>query len=322
MNITLIIATLVFVSIVLLCAGIYFIQNYAREHGRLIKRIENQDEPDIEQGVSTEYKAKPFNAIQRMFLPIVTALGSLMKPKDKEKLSRVMKVLIMAGYRKQNGPIIFFGIKAFCAVLLPGALFLVRVLFFKMFPPSLFMVLCIALALAGFYLPNGWVRLKIGRRQNKILEGFPDALDLLVVCVEAGMGLDAAIKRVGDEMKLSNKVLSDEFHLVNLETRAGKSRESAYKNLALRTGLDDVSSFITLIIQTERFGTSMARSLRVHSDAMRTKRTQRAEEAAAKLPVKLIFPLILFIFPTIFAVVVGPAVIRVIRVLFPAMAGQ
>jgi len=164
--------------------------------------------------------------------------------------------------------------------------------------------------------------MKIAKREEKILEGFPDALDLMVVCVEAGIGLDAAITRVGEEMKLSNKVLYEEFKLLSLELRAGKQRRDALRNLAMRTDMEDVSSLVTLLIQTDKFGTSIAQALRVHSDSMRTKRYQRAEELATKLPVKMVFPLIVFIFPSIFVTVLGPAIIQIFRILLPRLAGQ
>jgi len=185
--------------------------------------------------------------------------------------------------------------------------------------PLHFVLLTVLAALIGFYLPVLWLRIRIARRKEEILRGFPDALDLLVVCVEAGVGLDAAINRVGEEMRLSNKVLSEEFRLLSLELRAGKLRRDALRNFALRTDLEDVSSFVTLLIQTDRFGTSVAQAVRVQSDFMRNRRHQRAEEMAAKLPVKLVFPLILFIFPSLFVVILGPAVIRIFRVLFPVM---
>jgi tight adherence protein C len=178
------------------------------------------------------------------------------------------------------------------------------------------------MAYIGFYLPNLWLRIKSGRREEKILQGFPDALDLMVVCVEAGIGLDAAINRVGEEMKLSNKVLAEEFRLLSLELRAGKQRRDALRNLATRTGLEDVSSLVSLLIQTDKFGTSVAQALRVHSESMRIKRYQKAEELATKLPVKLVFPLIIFIFPSIFVTVMGPAIIQIFRVLLPRLAGQ
>jgi len=180
------------------------------------------------------------------------------------------------------------------------------------------MLVAIFLALIGFYAPNLWLRVKVDTRKEKILLGLPDALDLMVVCAEAGVGLDSAIYRVGEEMKINNKALSEEFKLLNLELRAGKLRRDALKNLALRTDLDDVRSLVTLLVQTERFGTSIAQALRVHSDSMRTKRFQRAEEIAAKLPVKLLFPLIFFIFPSLFVAILGPAILRVYRTLLPS----
>lgn len=149
--------------------------------------------------------------------------------------------------------------------------------------------------------------------------GLPDALDLMVVCSEAGVGLDATINRVGEEMRLNNKTLSDEFNLMSLELQAGKPRRDALKDLATRTGLEDVTNLTSMLIQTERFGTSISQALRVHSDSMRVKRSQRAEEIAAKLPVKLLFPLIFFIFPSLFVVILGPAVIRIFRTLLPAL---
>ena len=149
------------------------------------------------------------------------------------------------------------------------------------------------------------------RRKDMIVKGFPDALDLLVVCVEAGMGLDAAINRVAEEIRLSSPVLSDEFRILNLELRAGKARADALRNLGVRTDVEEVRNFATLLVQTDRFGTSVAQALRVHSDAMRVRRYQKAEELAGKLPVKLMVPLIFFIFPAIFVVVIGPAVIQI-----------
>ncbi len=184
------------------------------------------------------------------------------------------------------------------------------------------MMISLLAALFGFYLPNFYLKLKTMRRKEEIQRGLPDALDLMVVCVEAGTGLDAAIQRVGEEMKFSNKALSEEFHLLILELMAGKARRDALRNLALRTDLEDINSLVTLLIQTEQFGTNIGQALRVHSDSMRTKRYQKAEEVAAKLPVKLIFPLILFIFPSIFVVVLGPAAIRIFRILFPLFAGR
>ena len=155
------------------------------------------------------------------------------------------------------------------------------------------------------------------RRQHRIRLSLPDALDLLVVSVEAGLGLDQALQRVGEELAYAHPELSDELRLINLELRAGKARAEALRNLAERTGVDDLSSLAAMLIQTDKFGTSVARSLRVHSDTLRTKRRQRAEEAAAKTGVKMVFPLVFCIFPAIWVVTIGPAAIKFVEVLFP-----
>jgi tight adherence protein C len=154
-----------------------------------------------------------------------------------------------------------------------------------------------------------------------MVKGFPDALDLMVVCVEAGMGLDSTITRVSREMELTHKILSEELQIYNFEMRAGKLRRDALKNLAMRTDLPEISNLATLLIQTDKFGTSIGQALKVYSDTMRTQRFQRAEEKAAKLPVKLIFPLILFIFPALFVVILGPAAINVYRVIIKGGIG-
>jgi tight adherence protein C len=172
----------------------------------------------------------------------------------------------------------------------------------------------VLLALVGFYIPSLWLRIKIAQRKDEIVRGFPDALDLMVVCAEAGMGLDAAINRVGEEMRLRCAPVSDELKLLSLELRAGKQRRDALRNLTMRTDSEDINSFVTLLIQTDKFGTSIAQALRVQSDSMRTKRSQKVEELAAKLPVKLLFPTILFIFPSLFLVLMGPALIRAFRI--------
>ena len=166
-------------------------------------------------------------------------------------------------------------------------------------------------SLLAFYLPDIWLKQKTDKRKERLLKGLPDALDLLVICVEAGMGLDSAIKRVGDELNLSYPDLSGELHLLNLEMRAGKQRRDALQNFAMRTALSETKSFVTLLIQTDKFGTSVAMALKVFSDSFRTQRFQRAEEKAAKLPVSILIPLILFIFPALFVVILGPAAINI-----------
>jgi tight adherence protein C len=249
-------------------------------------------------------------------------LGEMAKPKEERNLSRLHTKFLQAGFRGVSPPIIFFGAKVFLAILLALIPSLIKLFTVESLPALSLMFFSVMLALIGWYLPDVWLRVRINRRKEEILHGFPDALDLMVVCVEAGIGLDAAIIRVGEEMKLSCKALSEEFKLMSLELRAGKLRQDALRNLALRTDLEDVSSLVTLLVQTDKFGTGVGPALRVHSDSMRTKRHQRAELMAAKLPVKLVFPLVFFILPSLFVVLMGPAVIKIFRVFFPIVAGR
>jgi tight adherence protein C len=295
----------------------FFYAGYRRGRLELARRVKG-----MEEGVRPEKKTNTFSDVKGYFLKTFRFLGQYIRPKGEGEQTHLRKTFLKAGYRKENAPVHFFGAKAFLAILLPLAFSLFK-LFTRMVIPSLhFIIISLILVAIGFYLPNLWLQIKIARRKEKIQEGLPDALDLMVVCVEAGTGLDAAINRVGEEMKFSNGVLSDEFRLMSMELRAGKDRREALKNLALRTDLEDVNSLVTMLIQTEKFGTSLGQALRVHSDSMRTKRFQKAEEIAAKLPVKLIFPLVLFIFPSLFVVILGPAAIRIFRALLPALEGK
>ncbi len=262
------------------------------------------------------------NAGSTMWLPGKTSLlrtirrfGEAIMPKLDVGSARVRTRLVRAGFHGENDAVLFFGSKAVGCGLLLSLFVIVKLLALPALPVQKFFSLMLVSAVAGFYLPDYYLYRKTKERKQKVFEGFPDALDLLVVCVEAGMGLDAAIKRVGDEMALKNKVLSDEFRMLSLELRAGKPRADALRNLAMRTDLEDVSSLVTLLIQTDRFGTRVAQALRVHSDAMRTKRYQRAEEAASKLPVKILFPLVLFILPGLIMMLVGPAIIKFYRII-------
>jgi tight adherence protein C len=224
-----------------------------------------------------------------------------------------------AGMTDANSPALFSGIKIFLVVILLGFFFFTYDRIMNTLENSLLTAaLAIVLALIGFYLPELWLRIKTAQRKRRIDEGMPDALDLLVVCVEAGMGLDAALARVGEEIRLTNRDISNEIRMLGLELRAGKSRDTALRNMGLRMNHEDVNSLITLLIQTDRFGTSIARALRVYSDTFRVKRFQRAEEQAAKLPVKLVFPLILFILPALLVTIMGPAVIRIYNAFFSA----
>jgi tight adherence protein C len=169
----------------------------------------------------------------------------------------------------------------------------------------------------GFFLPRFFLKRMIRERQHRIQLALPDALDLTVICVEAGLALDQAMMRVGEDLRHAHPELSNEFHLVNLEMRAGKPRAEALRNLAARTGVDDIRALVGTLVQTDRFGTSVTQALRVHSDSLRTERRQRAEEQAAKTTIKMVVPLVLFVLPSIIFVTLGPAIIQLIRTLMP-----
>jgi tight adherence protein C len=252
-------------------------------------------------------------------LTLLGSLGERVQSSKPDELPKMRLTFLRAGFRNRKAPAVFWGVKVMLTILFPLCFFVLRLTTFKLVSPTLTFAMCTFLAVGGFYLPEIWLRQRIANRKEMIFLGLPDLLDLLVICVEAGMGLDAAFSRVAEEMRLSNRVLSDEFRLLNLELRAGKLRRDALRDLALRVDLEDLRSLVTVLIQTERFGTSIADALRVFSDSLRTKRFQRAEETAAKLPVKLMFPLIFFIFPALFVAILGPAAINIARILFQAM---
>jgi len=224
-------------------------------------------------------------------------------PRSPEEVGIIQRRLILAGYRKESHVNIFYGMK----VLVPLAL-TVLVTMTKAYEYGWFFVYALSLGL-GFLLPDFWVGNRIANRQLKVRLGLPEALDLMVVCIEAGLGVDQAVQRVAEELRMSQPVISEEFRLVNLEQRAGRARADAWRHLAERTDVDSVRSLCGLLIQTDQFGTSVSKALRIHSDTLRTQRRQRAEEQAAKTAVKLVFPLVFFIFPSLFVVVLAPALI-------------
>ncbi|MBM2829072.1 MAG: hypothetical protein HW408_1604 [Actinobacteria bacterium] len=188
-------------------------------------------------------------------------------------------------------------------------------------PNRVILLLVAAGAVAGLTLPDAILKMKARKRREEITDSLPDGLDLMTVCVEAGLGINSAFVKIAEEFRISSPVLSEEFDVVNREMVAGKPRAEALRALATRTGVEDVKSFVAMLIQTEKLGTSLAQSLRVHSDSLRVKRRQRAEEAAAKTTIKLVFPLVFLLFPALFIVILGPGVLQIMRVLFPAMSG-
>jgi tight adherence protein C len=253
---------------------------------------------------------------------LTSPLAKLSLPDDNWERSAIRTRFIMAGFRHPAAPVVFFAAKTVLALLLPLLLFMALSSTGKQHDTNLLLVYLLAAATLGTYVPNLVLRHAIARRQNEIFESFPDALDLMTICVEAGLGIDAALSRVATEIGLASPVLSEEMTLVTLELRAGATKEKALRNLALRTGVEDVDALVSMLIQAERFGTSIAASLRIQSDLLRTKRRMRAEETAAKIGLKLLFPLIFFIFPALMVVLMGPAMIQIYRVLLPAMAQQ
>lgn len=259
--------------------------------------------------------------VQRV-VSLAAPLSKLSLPEEDWENSPVRLRFINAGFRYKNAPVIYFGAKTLLALAFPGIYLFAKGLggFESEFSEALTTVL--VLAAAGYYLPNLILRRLVFVRQRELFENFPDALDLMTVCVEAGLGMDAAISRVGEEMAIKSSITSEEFRLVGLELRAGASREQALRNLALRTGLEEIDSLVAMLVQADRFGTSVAESLRVHSESLRTKRRLIAEEKAAKLAVKLLFPLIFTIFPALLLVLLGPAFISIARYLLPALGGQ
>ncbi len=256
-------------------------------------------------------------------------LASTVKPLAKLSLptegweDSAMKIrFINAGWRNSSAPTIFFGVKTSLAILLPMILLAASGEGLLSAGGSRILLALLVAAALGYYLPNIVLNRVIAQRKREIFESFPDALDLLIICVEAGLSLDQAMAKVAAEIDIKSKVLAQELQLVLVELRSGFSKEAALRHLALRTGVEEIDLLVAMMIQADRFGTSMGDSLRVHADNLRTKRRQRAEEAAAKIAVKLLMPLIFMIFPTLMLVLVGPAAIQVYRVLLPTMAGQ
>ncbi len=247
---------------------------------------------------------------------IEQALDPLSKaiPLSPADVSRTRRWLIQAGFRDAIDVNYYFGARVLAASV--AFLGVVAFLGFNNLP------LLIGVTALGFILPRFFLKRMIRDRQNRIRLGLPDALDLTVICVEAGLALDQALMRVGQDLHHAHPDLSDEFHLVNLEMRAGKPRAEALRNLVERTGVDDIRSLVGTLIQTDRFGTSVAQALRVHSDSLRTERRQRAEEQAAKTTIKMVPPLVIFVLPSIIFVTIGPAVIELIRQLGPVSGGR
>ena len=303
-----------FLALFLFCMGVsQFIRQRDARRG-IIEKIRGgegsgtaKEEDPLEIFAGTKSRSRIVNAFGK--------LGKFASPVKPQDYSSVRLKFLRAGIQYENATASFWGVKILLMVCLPLIFLILRFQVFQIMTYQMTILSGVLCSLFGFYLPDIWLRQKTDKRKEKVLNALPDALDLLVICVEAGMGLDSSIYRVAQETKLNHPELSDEFQLINLEMRAGKQRKDALKNLALRTSLEEINSLVTLLIQTDQFGTSLADALRVYADSFRTQRYQRAEEKAAKLPVTLIFPLVLFIFPALFVVLLGPAAISIYNAL-------
>jgi tight adherence protein C len=293
----------VFGTLIVTAAAIKLLPNRAVAIDRRLQELTSGRDADVE--------TKPR---MQSFVGFFKRIGEKV-PRSPKELGNLRLRLVQAGYRRDEAITIFFGMRVMFALSL-----------FVLFSTSILTRPNMLLALGGLglgYILPGMILARLAkRRAHRIRLSLADALDLLVVSVEAGLGLDQAMSRVGAELAFAYPDLSDELRLINLELRAGKPRSEALRNLADRTGVDDLSSLVTMLIQTDKFGTSVAQSLRVYSDTLRTKRRQRAEEAAAKTGVKMVFPLVFCIFPAIWVVTIGPAAIRFVTVLFPMIQGM
>jgi tight adherence protein C len=300
----LILSSLIFLAVTLAVAGFFLWMSPTRAEERLQEIAGPKEKSDWTETV----------------VKVAGPLAKLSSPEGDWENSPLRMQFLHAGIRNPDARLVYFAAKTFLPLALAGLAFTaLRGVHSTSNLTLLFYVLLAALI--GVYLPNLVLYLAISSRQREIFETFPDAADLMLVCVEAGLGLDSGLSKVADEIKRKSKALAEELHLTNLEIRAGGTREKAMRNLALRTGVEEIGTFATMLTQADKFGTSIGDSLRVFSDDLRHKRQVRAEENAAKVPTKMLFPLVLCIFPSIIMVIMGPAAIQVIRTMLPMLNG-
>lgn len=288
---------------------------------RALERLEEIKNPQQRRKRMEEEQGQQMttsDAVTRVLSKASPTLSAPLQPKSELEINALKLRLATGGFRSENAVNMFLSLK-FAGLLLGLLGSGVTLTALQAFNQKAVMM---AFSCAGvlFYLPDIVLAFITSSRKEQIFLGLPDALDLLVVCVEAGLGLDAALRKVSEEMARTYRVLADEFRMANLQMQMGKQRSEVWRELGIRSGVDDLQALATILIQAEKFGSSVAHALRVQSDAMRTRRRQIAEEKAAKTAVKLIFPLVMFIFPGIFVVLVGPAGITMVREMFPMMS--
>ena len=280
--------------------------------------VPNKSQRRLQELSTSEVKADWVKTV----VEIAGPLAKLSIPEGKWEDSPIRLRFINAGIRTPNAVVLFYGAKTLLPLVFAAGAYIALQIAGKSFDLNMLLLLLLLAATLGCYLPNIALSRAVKARQREIFDNFPDAADLMLVCVEAGLGLDAALVRVADELRTKSSALAEEIHLTNLETRAGGTRAQALRNLGLRTGVQEINTFATMLSQADKFGTSIGESLRVFSDDLRHKRQLRAEELAAKLPTKMLFPLILCIFPAVSMVILGPAGVQVYRVILPMLAGQ
>ena len=303
-----------FAFFVIIFTGVLLINYILRQKAlkqELLKKIDLPDESFLSGETGEDGpQAKGLMGLAVKYLGFV---GKRIVPEKSDDYVRMKRNFLQAGLHNSTAPPVFWGLKVFLAFVMPLACYLGQFLMDHPQPTQLVLLACLAVSVFGYYLPDILLYNLIVRRREAIKKGLPDMLDLMVVCVEAGLGLDATLRRIAGEIRMSHKELSHELWTYNLELNAGLSREQALRNLSDRVNLDSFQSLVSVLIQTDRFGTSIANALRVYSESFRAKRYADAEEKAAKLAVKITFPVILFIFPAMFVVIAGPAAIRVFQ---------
>jgi tight adherence protein C len=296
----------------------WVLEMLANGKSRTVERLDELKNPRLRRGSESIVTKKP-DAVTKMIEKATPALARPLEPKTDLERSRLKSKLSYAGFRSEAAASIFLSLKF--ALLLAGLTFGAGSVFAMHGFTQKSLLIGIGVAGGMFYLPDGFVWFAGKRRKEAVFLGLPDALDLLVVCVEAGLALDQAMRKVADEMKKTYRVIANEFGIANFQLQMGRPRTEVLHELGARTGVFDLRNLASVLIQADKFGSSIAHALRVQSDGMRTRRRQLAEEKAAKTAVKLIFPLVLFIFPGIFVVLVGPAAITMVREMFPKMGG-
>jgi tight adherence protein C len=303
------------------CGAWMMLDIFSRQKPRAESRLDDFRDPSRRrgEGAGSRGVTKRADGMARLLEKATPRMGKALQPKTEEEVGKLRAKLNYAGFRSEAALSVFLGLKVICLIV--GFVAGGGTLYFTKGATTETAMYTVGAAGISFYIPNIVLWFFKKSRQDNIFFGLPDALDLMVVCVEAGLGLDQAMRKVSDEMKKTYGIISEEFALCNLQLQMGRARNEVLHELGARTGVDDLKALSAILIQADKFGSSVAQALRVQSDSMRTRRRQMAEEKAAKTAVKLIFPLVLFIFPAIFIVLVGPAAITMINEMFPAMSG-